>query len=201
MGSHSFTADQVATWLEEANGSRRARWIHWPDATALAADLSEIDFTVRFTPPHITVRQVHRVAGLLRKVAAALDDPRLTSEAQLLLLIGRGLALYRAQLDDTADATEHQRRLALALRLINLEKPAHTIFDAKFYWASFRVGEARLGDDTIVDLGSRAPQFLTPMVLGKGYLSENYLAPGHPYNVTDRQVIGRDRLNGSTTLS
>ncbi len=113
----------------------------------------------------------------------------------------RFTVLLPAPLDDAADATEHQRRLALALRLINLEKPAHTIFDAKFYWASFRVGEARLGDDTIVDLGSRAPQFLTPMVLGQGYLSENYLAPGHPYNVADRQVLGRDRLNGSTTLS
>jgi hypothetical protein len=113
----------------------------------------------------------------------------------------RFTVLLPAPLDDTADATEHQRRLALAFRLINLEKPAHTIFDAKFYWASFRVGEARLGDDTIVDLGSRAPQFLTPMVLGRGYLAENYLAPGHPYNVTDRQVIGRDRLNGPATLS
>jgi len=95
------------------------------------------------------------------------------------------------------DGTEHRRLLEWTKRLIELEKPAHTIFDVKFYWALFRVGEARLGEDTLIDLGSRAPQLMPPMVLGQQHLSESYLAPGYPHNVADRQVIGRDRLTTS----
>jgi phage tail-like protein len=95
------------------------------------------------------------------------------------------------------DGTKHKSRLEWTKRLVELEKPAHTIFDVKFYWALFRVGEARLGEDTVIDLGSRAPQLMPPMVLGQQHLSESYLAPGHPQNVADRQVIGRDRLTTS----
>ncbi len=96
---------------------------------------------------------------------------------------------------NSTDADEHERRRALATRIVNLEKPAHTVFDVKFYWAMFRVGEARLGEDTLIDLGSRAPQLVRPLVLGQGYLSESYLEPGHLQNVADRQVLGRERLS------
>ncbi len=89
---------------------------------------------------------------------------------------------------------ERQRRLDLAMRVIDLERPAHTRFDVKFYWAMFRVGQARLGQDTLIHLGSRAPELLPPFVLGQNYISEGYLAPGHPQNVSERSVIGRDRL-------
>ena len=93
----------------------------------------------------------------------------------------------------------YQRRLDLARRIGEIEKPAHTIFDVKFYWALFRVGEVRLGDDTLLDRGSRAPQLLPPMVLGQGYLAESYLAPGHPQDVPDRYILGRDPLSAGTT--
>ncbi len=91
-------------------------------------------------------------------------------------------------------ADERQRRRDIAQRVIEWEKPAHTTFDVKFFWALFRVGEARLGEDTLIDLGSRAPDLMLPFVLGRDYLSEGYLAPGHPQNVDDRQVLNRDRL-------
>lgn len=91
------------------------------------------------------------------------------------------------------DALEQRR--ALAQRIIDLEKPAHTTFDVKFFWAYFRIGEARLGEDTLIDIGSRAPQLLPPMMLGHNYLSESYLAPGYPQNVPDRYVIGRGPLS------
>jgi hypothetical protein len=63
----------------------------------------------------------------------------------------------------------------LARRVVELEKPAHTVFDVGFYWDAFRVGEARLGADTLVDLGSRAPALLAPAVLGVAHLGENVL--------------------------
>jgi hypothetical protein len=93
-------------------------------------------------------------------------------------------------------ADEQQRRLDLAQRVIDLEKPAHTVFDVRFYWAMFRLGEARLGTDTLIDRGGRAPDLLPPLVLGQGYLAESYLAPGHPQNVAERQILGRERLAG-----
>jgi phage tail-like protein len=87
------------------------------------------------------------------------------------------------------------QRLELARRLIELEKPAHTAFDVKFYWALFRLGDARLGLDTVLGLGGRDPALLPPAVLGQTYLAETRLIPGYPYDVTQRQIIGRDRLN------
>jgi hypothetical protein len=93
---------------------------------------------------------------------------------------------------------QRQERLAVAERVINLEKPAHTTFQLKFYWAMFRVGEARLGEDTLIDIGSRAPDLMPAFVLGRDYLSRGYLAPGHPQNVDDRMVLDRDRLGNDT---
>ncbi|HVF43550.1 MAG TPA: phage tail protein, partial [Pyrinomonadaceae bacterium] len=98
---------------------------------------------------------------------------------------------------DSADAAAQQQRRALTERIVNLEKPAHTIFDVKFYWAMFRVGEARLGSDTLIDLGSRAPELTPPMVLDREHLAEAYLAPGHPQSVRERFVVGSEHGSGS----
>jgi hypothetical protein len=90
---------------------------------------------------------------------------------------------------------DRQQKLQLAQRIIDLEKPAHTTFDVKFYWALFRLGEARLGAETVIGLGGRDPALLSAALLGQIYLSETYLAADHPFDVTDRQVVGRDRLS------
>jgi phage tail-like protein len=92
------------------------------------------------------------------------------------------------------DTEEQRRRLELADRIVRLEKPAHTVFDIKLYWALFRVGEARLGEDTLLDVGSRAPQLMSPMALGRDYLAQSYYAPTHPQDVAERQTIGYARL-------
>lgn len=92
------------------------------------------------------------------------------------------------------DQELRQQQLQLAERLIALEKPAHTTFSVKFYWALFRVGEARLGTDTLLGLGGREPALLTDAVLGRSYLSEARLAAGPTRDTDQRQILNRDRL-------
>lgn len=94
----------------------------------------------------------------------------------------------------TLTELDRQRRVELARRVVALEKPAHTLFDVNFYWALFRVDEARLGEDTLIDMGGRAPDLMPPAVIGRSYLAESYVAPGPPQDAVDRQILGRDRL-------
>ncbi len=98
------------------------------------------------------------------------------------------------RLSESQIETAIRERRELAKRIVDLEKPAHTTFEVKFYWALFRIGEARLGTDTLIDKGSRDSRFMSPMILNEGHLSEAYLAPGHPQNIKDRKdrrVLGR----------
>ena len=66
-------------------------------------------------------------------------------------------------LDDPAD---FERKRDHARRIAALEKPAHTSFDVEPYWALFRLGQARLGLDTVLDAGSRADEFAPWFRLG-----------------------------------
>ena len=81
---------------------------------------------------------------------------------------------------------------AIVRRIVELQKPAHTTFDVKFFWSAFRIGEARLGEDTVVGLGSRDPKFHRALVLGQEHIGETSLAGGLA-PVPDR--VGRDPLN------
>jgi hypothetical protein len=89
---------------------------------------------------------------------------------------------------------EHQRNMELARRIVELEKPAHTVFEIKFYWAMFRLGESRLGRDTLLDRGSRSPQLAPEMILGWSYLGESWLGPTTAEGAATRQILGRDKL-------
>lgn len=87
------------------------------------------------------------------------------------------------------DEVEKQRqRRELARRIALLEKPAHTVVETRLYWAAFRVGEARLGRDTLLGRGSR----FTALVLDRGELGGSYLGWTEPWNVRGRMVVGRD---------
>jgi phage tail-like protein len=82
-------------------------------------------------------------------------------------------------LDAGGSALDQSELRALATRVVELQKPAHTIFDVRFFWAAFRVGEARLQSDTQLGTGSRAPELLEPAVIGGGHLGSALLG-GQP---------------------
>jgi phage tail-like protein len=87
-----------------------------------------------------------------------------------------------------ADAYQLEDRLGLARRIVELEKPAHTVFDVRFYWAFNRVGEARLGLDTQLGAGSRAVELIPNAVVGQAYIGASFV--GGP-----ARQHGRDRLS------
>lgn len=102
---------------------------------------------------------------------------------------------------DTIAATAHQfsvlvaetlsaEEAAMVDRIANLEKPAHTAFDVRRFWDGFRVGEARVGIDTVVG----ASGSFREMILGRDYLAEGYLYPAPPMNVPNRLIANRDRI-------
>lgn len=75
----------------------------------------------------------------------------------------------------SGDPAESESRRRLALRIVELEKPAHTTFDVRFYWALNRIGEARLGVDTLLGQGSRAPELVPPAQLGRTYIGASFV--------------------------
>jgi hypothetical protein len=101
----------------------------------------------------------------------------------------------------TKDSQVYQDRLTLAKKVVEMEKPAHTTYDIRLFWALFRIGEARLGLDTQLDYGSRNPNFPAPFVLGQDSLAEGYLASGSPPLPSDRLSLGATCLPGSATLA
>lgn len=76
---------------------------------------------------------------------------------------------------------------SLVERIVTLEKPAHTAFTLKPYWALFRVGEVRLGLDTVLGQGGQFDTFR----LGQSALAEAALGETFPYTLTNRTVIAR----------
>jgi phage tail-like protein len=92
---------------------------------------------------------------------------------------------------DSQNAAVQQARVSVAQRVVELEKPAHTSYDIQFYWAFFRVGSARLGQDSVLDQGSRAPQLLPPAVLGQTYAGSGYLSQDLPGDRRRRPFLQR----------
>lgn len=77
---------------------------------------------------------------------------------------------------DAQNVMAQRAKVDLVRRVVNLEKPAHTSYDIKFFWAFFRLGDARLGQDSVLDSGSRAPQLMLPAQIGDTYLGSTYLS-------------------------
>jgi phage tail-like protein len=90
-------------------------------------------------------------------------------------------------LGDAQNVMAHRAKMNLAQRVIDLEKPAHTSYKVKFYWAFFRVGDARLEEDSVLDYGSRSLQLLRSMVLGNSYVGSGLVSQ------TERRQFLRQR--------
>lgn len=88
------------------------------------------------------------------------------------------------------DIESREQRLEQVKRIMEIEKPAHTYCEVEPYWALFRVGEARLGYETLPGEGSR----FTALVLGRHALAESYLSAPHPWDVEDRWLVGRESV-------
>ncbi len=98
--------------------------------------------------------------------------------------------------DPNADVAAQRQRLDLARRVLEKEKSAHTAFEVVPYSAAFRVGSVRTGLDTVLGRGAR----YRPLLLGEGALAEDTLGRGHPENVPDRRVVGRDAASSNRPL-
>jgi phage tail-like protein len=92
------------------------------------------------------------------------------------------------------------RRLRLresVAAVVDRERPAHAAFDVQLYWGLFRVGAARVGQDTALGEGSR----FSALLIGASYLGQSLLTEDAPWNVHDRRVVGRDRTGFAPPLA
>lgn len=94
--------------------------------------------------------------------------------------------LPRKRVDSSID--EEAALLARARRIVEIEKPAHTRFDIRFYWAMNRVGEARLGLDSAIGQGSRAPELVPGAILGRAYAGASFVG-GPPVPPRGRERV------------
>lgn len=75
-----------------------------------------------------------------------------------------------------ADEAALARQVEFAQRVVRLEKPAHTAFDVRPYWAMFRIGQARVGLDSLLGIGSRAPELAPQLIIGNGRVGASRVA-------------------------
>jgi phage tail-like protein len=103
----------------------------------------------------------------------------------------RATVLVPIRLEDSDE--ERARRLGRVRRVVEVERPAHTMVDVQPFWAALRVGEARVGLETIVGEGGR----YVDLVLGRGRLAQALLPGTETWRLGDRVVVGRDRIKRS----
>jgi phage tail-like protein len=93
-----------------------------------------------------------------------------------------------------ADKARNLRNLAR--RVLEMEKPAHTLFDVQFYVAAFRIGTAQLGEDTQLGVSGRAASLLPALTLGEDVLDGSYLAATGTERIPGGYTLGHAQLRG-----
>jgi phage tail-like protein len=102
----------------------------------------------------------------------------------------RFTVLLPAPARSTTDDPELLARREFVRRIVDLEKPAHTVFEVRFDRTLFCVGRARLGPDTVLGPGSHAPDFIAPLMLDHGFLGTDFLATDRPADSPGRHTVG-----------
>lgn len=110
--------------------------------------------------------------------------------ASIVLPIRRAAHRFTVLIPTVSNYASTLEEIEQVRRIVAIEKPAHTAFDVQPYWALFRVGEARTGLDTLLGRGGR----FAALFIAGGYIGEGYLGYSHPWNVTERMVLGRSGL-------
>jgi phage tail-like protein len=137
--------------------------------------------------------RLRQVPGSVRRSSEGIDDEGGAAHRFEVLLPLRPNGVTPSAKPARAGRPESRAQsLALAKRIIELAKPAHTTFQVRFYWEMFRVGEARVGLDRLLDSSSRVPELLPVLPLGSGALSQAWLAPLPGAGA--RTILGRDTL-------
>ncbi len=90
-----------------------------------------------------------------------------------------------------ADLEESRRRRELARQVVRREAPAHCAFEVRLYASAFRVGGSRVGADTLLGLGSRAPDLYDEMILDAAFLGEAFLHARPPLDAPGLTVLGQ----------
>jgi len=180
-GYAAWTVFSTATlgFIPAAPGGKSSLWPAF--LSSRYGVISELNST--YSSSYATFFDVPFPEALPRQAQPLLD----WYQFQGILLVGAAAHQFTVYLPlapgDAQNTNAQRAKMSLAERVIELEKPAHATYEVKFYWAFFRVGDARLGDDTVLDQSSRATQLLLPAVLGDTYTGSTYLArqlPGEP---------------------
>jgi phage tail-like protein len=103
----------------------------------------------------------------------------------------RATVLVPIRFEDSDEVRD--QRLGRVRRVVEVHRPAHTLVEVAPYWAACRVGEARVGLETIVGEGSR----YVDLVLGADRLARAITPGGTTWRFDDRVVVGRDRIDRS----
>jgi phage tail-like protein len=161
----------------------------YPRPSSIDSELEDalLDLLLSDTRPS-RVRIVERFAGRGGRAVVAGDPTRGSSDDTLEAAAHRFVVLVPEGI--TADER------SMVERVIDLEKPAHTAFDVRAYWDMTRVGEMRLGIDTLLGPSGR----FVETRLGESYLAEGFIGGRPPADVADRIVMDRDGIGGFPPL-
>jgi phage tail-like protein len=164
----------------------------YPTLAMTAQEIEELMFTYVLASYHASkVRIVERFMARDGRAVAAGDPTRTGGSTMEDTLEGSAhrFSVLIAEGLPTAEA-------AMVQHIVELERPAHTIYDVRRFWDYFRVGEARLGIDTVLGEESR----FVPIILGRNTLAEGYLYPAPPMDTPERVVLDRDQVGELPTL-
>jgi hypothetical protein len=154
-------------------------------AWALPANATPPDFSAVALPASLPAGGT-RLQDWIRFVSQVVPTKRNAHRFTVLVPVG---------LDD--DAGVQRQRLGIAARVTERERPGHAQFDVRLYWAMLRVGESRLGLDTVLGSGSR----FVALVLGRGSLGAVFLdradrwrAPAPRLPIPSESVLAPSRV-------